>query len=213
MSCDECGSQIDNTLHRLEIGRGVTAAQWMWAPAGGEPGHVLVGDGYVTVHPGPRQAGALVRARPSALPLAGRCVPALVVGPIAPGLSDLDGLFAEFRRVLRPHGLLCVLVPDGPPLGLRARGLRGRVRAHWTHRSVVEHPDWLLTAADFAVMGDDRVVFRSAPRPPDARAHVDQLCTAGLLPRTLPDDLRAELAANRHVREGRVSLRRLVARR
>jgi hypothetical protein len=140
-------------------------------------------------------------------------VPALVVGPILPELPDLDGLFAELRRVLRPHGLLTMLVPDGPPLGLRARGLRGRVRASWAHRSAVDHPDWLLTAADFAVMGDDRVVFQAPAVSESPAAHVDALCAAGLLPHSLPADVRGDLARQRTVRDGRVALRRLVARR
>lgn len=209
--CRECGSRIHDVLHRLRTGRGLTAAQWLWSPAAGDPVHVLVGQDDISVHvPG---AALAVRARPAALPLAGRSVDALVVGPILPETGDVDGLFADLRRVLRPHGLLAMLVPDGPSLGLRGRGLRGRVRARWTHRSAVDHPDWLLAAADFAVMGDDRLVFRGPPESADPAGHVDELSAAGLLPRSLPDDVRGELAAQRPVRERRVSLRRLVARR
>ena len=211
--CGECEARAEGTLHRLRAGRGVTAARWLWAPATGEDRHVLVDAGHVTVHASPREPGAVIRARPGTLPLSDRSVPALVVGPVLPHVPDLDGVFAEFRRALRPHGLLTVLVPDGPRLGLRARGLRTRVRACWTRRSAVDHPDWLLTAADFAVMGDDRVVFHDPEASGDPEAHVDALCAAGLLPRALPAGLRAELAAQRAVLSGRVALRRLVARR
>lgn len=212
-ACAECEARLDGVLRRLRTDRGVSAARWLWAPTSGEPGHVLVETGRVTVHPGSRGPGTVVRAGPGALPLADRCVPALVVGPVLPDLPDLDGLFAELRRVLRPHGLLTMLVPDGPPLGLRARRLHARVRACWAHRSAVDHPDWLLTAADFAVMGDDRVVFRDPEVHADPGAHVDALCASGLLPSSLPAGLRAEISARKAVRDGRVALRRLVARR
>lgn len=208
--CGECESRVGITVQRLRTGREVTATQWLWAPAAGEAGHVFVDTSRTTVHPDPRERHTVVRARPGALPLSGRSVPALVVGPILPDLADLDGLFAEFRRVLRPHGLLTMLVPDGLPLGLRARGLRRSVRASWTHPSAVEHPDWLLTAADFAVMSDDRVVFRDAEQVTDPHTHVDALRDAGLLPSALPVELRDELASHA---DGRVALRRLVARR
>lgn len=211
--CAQCESQLGNALRRLRTRRGVTAAQWLRGPGAAQPGHVLVDSASVTVHPGPDGRHRVVGARPGALPLPDRSVPALVVAPILPELSDLDGLFAEFRRVLRPHGLFTTVVPDGPPSSWSARRLRGRVRAQWRHRSAVDHPDWLLTAADFAVLGDDRVSFRDPGACADASAHVDALCAEGLLPPTLPWDLRAELATRRAVRDGRVPLRRLVARR
>lgn len=91
--------------------------------------------------------------------------------------------------------------------------MRTRIREQWPHRSAVDHPGWLLTAADFAVMGDDRVVFRDPEAPGNSATHVDELCGAGLLPRSLPADLRAELTRQRSVQDGRVALRRLVARR
>ncbi len=174
---------------------------------------MLVGRETLVVHPDRSGQAAAVRAVPTDLPLRSQSVPALVVGPILPVLPDLDGLFAELRRVLLPHGLLTMMVPVGPPLGLRARGLRADVRATWTHHSAVDHTDWLLTAADFAVMGDDRVEFRTSEPLADPAAHVDDLCAAGLLPPALPPDLRARLAAQAAVRAGRLSLRRLVARR
>lgn len=211
--CGECESPVDDTLHRLRAGRGITAAHWLWASAPPESGHVLVDAGRITVHASPGEPSAVIPARPGALPLADRSVPALVVGPILPELRDLDEVFAEFRRVLRPRGLLMMLVPDGPPLGLRAHRLRRRLRACWAHRSAVDHPDWLLTAADFAVMGDDRVVFHDVEARVSSAARVGALCAAGLLPRSLPADLRADLARQRAVRVGRVALRRLVARR
>lgn len=211
--CGECESQVGNILRRLRTGRGVTAAQWLRAPGAGEPGHVLLDAERMTVHPGPAGRHSVVRARPGAIPLPDRSVPALVVAPILGDLPDLDGLFAEFRRVLRPHGLLTTVVPDGPPSSWRTRRLRGRVRSYWRHRSAVDHPDWLLTAADFAVMGDDRVTFHDPDASGNPAAHVDVLCDAGLLPGSLPEDLRADLATRPAVREGRVPLRRLVARR
>lgn len=211
--CRECESRLDDALRRLWTRPGITAARWSWAPIAGEVGHVLVDADRATVHMDPREPGLVVRCRPGELPLASRSVPALVVAPVLPGLPDLDGVFAELRRVLRPHGLLTIVVPDGPPLGLPARRLRNRVRACWAHRSVVDHPGWLLAAADFAVLGDDRAVFHDPGSADDVAAHVDGMSVAGVLPQDLPAQLRAELIGQRAVRSGRVGLRRLVARR
>lgn len=210
--CDGCASGVDDILLRARTSRGVSAARWTWAPASREPRHVLVGRRTLVVHTG--EDGPVVRlpARPGVLPLRSRSVPALVVLPVVPDLADLDGLFAELRRVLRPHGLLSMVVPTAPGVGLRHRGLKAGVRSAWVHRSGVEHPDWLLTGADFAVVGDDRLGFR-VPVPDDPLAHVDAMSAAGLLPSALTPDLRRSLARNRGVAGGAFTLRRLVARR
>lgn len=211
--CNSCASRLDDVLHRMRTRRGVSAAQWLWAPASGESGHVLVGGGTVVVHPDIGGPAVEVRVTPGALPLASRSVPALVVLPVLPAFADLDGLFAELRRVLRPHGLLTMAVPDGPALGPRGRRLRARVRSAWRHRSSVDHPDWLLTAADFAVLGDDRLTFRVPAPIEDAATHVDALCAAGLVPSALPPELRQALVDHPALLRGQVPLRRLVARR
>lgn len=77
---------------------------------------------------------------------------------------------------------------------------------------------WLLAAADFAVMGDDRVPFAvPLPHAATAVALLGDLTAAGLWPE-LPAAVRARLAGElaRRAGPGRVlpvPMRRLVARR
>jgi SAM-dependent methyltransferase len=127
-----------------------------------------------------------------------------------PRLPDLDGVFAELRRVLRPGGTLVVVVPSA---GWRSSP------AHrcWRHRSALDRAGWLLAAADFAVLSDDRRTFTvPLPGAEAALALADALPAAGLWPPELPDDVRAR-ARDRLVRRAGgdlpLPLRRLVARR
>lgn len=216
-ACRRCRNLLDPALHALRARSGPTAAQWLWAPASGSPDHVLVAPTHrVLLHPGGGSDPLTLRGAPTTLPLAGKSVGTLVVPLLLPVQEDVDGLFAELRRVLRPHGLLTVLVPTHPSFGLRQRQLRREVRRHWRHRSAVDHPDWLAAAADFAVLADDRLAFAMSVDAGDHAAAVDRLCTSGLYPPALSAPLRARVAewhAGNPERPVRVALRRLVARR
>lgn len=161
----------------------------------------------------------------------GRLAPALTGRNSADGIGlllalhrivDVDGAFADVRHVLRPGGTLVVV---GPSVATRtAADLRWRSvlrpvrRGPWRHRAALDDASWLLTAADFAVLGDERVPF--ALPLPDADAAlraVDDLPAAGLWP-DLPADVRATVRDALAARAGPgcllpVPLRRLVARR
>ncbi|MDN5929980.1 MAG: hypothetical protein L0I24_02735 [Pseudonocardia sp.] len=135
---------------------------------------------------------------------------------------DVDGTFADLRHVLRPGATLVLVSPSMSTRSvedLRWRSvLRPVRRGPWRHRAALDDASWLLTAADFAVLGDERVPF--ALPLPDAKAAlraIDALPAAGLWP-DLPGEARAELAAALVARAGPgcalpVPLRRLVARR
>lgn len=166
---------------------------------------------------------ARVRAIPTALPLAANAVDAVCLFLALPRLRSLDAVFAEIRRVLRPAGMLVVVVPSAtirtlPELQL-ARLLRPVRRGAWPNRSGLDGAGWLLAAADFAVMGDDRVPF--AVPLPDATTvltTVADLPEAGLWPPDLPVHVSAQIAdeLTRRAGPGRVlpvPVRRLVARR
>jgi SAM-dependent methyltransferase len=174
----------------------------------------------VDVRPGPPRPGRL-RAEPTALPVRTSAVDGIAVLLALPRLPDLDGVFAELRRVLRPGGTLVLLVPSA--VRRSARELRltralSAVHRHWRHRSALDHAGWLLSAADFAVLGDDRVTFSvPLPDPDAARELVDALPRAGVWP-DLSADVRARSldALIRVAGPGRtlpLPLRRLVARR
>lgn len=213
-TCSACRAHLDPQLSRLRARSGPTAAQWLWAPASGSPQHVVLAPGARLVVDPPGDAPpSAVRGLPTALPLAGKSVGTLVVPLLLPVQEDLDGLFAELCRVLLPHGLLTMLVPANPSFGLDGRRLAREVRRYWRHRSAIDHPDWLATAADFAVLGDDRLRF-TLDAAADA-ATVDRLCAAGLYPPPLPPDVRARIVAH-HAQSGtspRLVLRRITMRR
>lgn len=175
----------------------------------------------VDVDPGPGRPARL-RGSPTALPVRTSGVDGIALLLALPRLPDLDGLFAELRRVLRPGGTLVLLVPSAA--GRSARELRlastlAGVHRHWRNRSGLDSAGWLLAAADFAVLGDDRVAFTlPLPDAEAARAIVDELPRAGLWPADLPDAVRDRALAGltRFAGRGRVlpvPLRRLVARR
>lgn len=135
---------------------------------------------------------------------------------------DVDGMFAELRHVLRPGGTLVVVVPSVTLRSfddLRWRSvLRPVRRGPWRHRAALDGASWLLAAADFAVLGDDRVPFTlPLPDADAARRAVEDLPAAGLWP-DLPGAVRAAMVAALAARAGPgcllpVPLRRLVARR
>jgi SAM-dependent methyltransferase len=167
-------------------------------------------------------AGARVRADPCDLPVRSRSVDAVALLLALPSLPHLDPVFAELRRVLRPGGTLLIGVPSaaGGSWGERSasRPLRPVHRA-WPHRSALDSAGWLLAAADFSVMGDDRVAFAlPIPDAAAALALAERLPAARLWPPALPEDVRAEAAARLARRAGPdrvlpIPIRRLVARR
>lgn len=170
----------------------------------------------------PHRGGRLLRAAPDALPLRENSVDGALVMLALPRLPDLDGVFAELRRVLRPGGTLVLVVPSAVARSvaeIRLAPLLAPVHRAWRHRSALDKTGWLLNAADFAVLGDDRVPF-SIPLPDAAAAHdlVAALPRAGLWPPGLPAEVRSRVRDGlaRRAGPGRmlpVPLRRLVARR
>lgn len=157
-----------------------------------------------------------------AIPLGANTVDGIAVLLALPRLPDLDAVFAEVRRVLRPAGTLVVVVPSAVPRSLaelRLAPLLAPVHRCWPHRSALDRAGWLLAAADFAVLGDDRMPF-ALPLPDAAAAFrlVDDLPRAGLWPPDLPPTVRARVAEGLARRAGPdrvlpIPLRRLVARR
>lgn len=205
------GDVLDPVLHRLRAGNGPTAAQWCRAPgATSRVRATLVHDG-IALEVGDGRLG-VVRASPLALPLRTRSVDRIAVPLLLPLLHDMNGLFGELRRILAPHGLLSVLLPAPASFGWRGGELRRAVRASWRHRSAVEHPEWLASSADFAVLADDRLDFTLDGAIADPPLAVTDLCAAGVYPPELPPSARAGMAAHRTAAH-RVRLRRIVARR
>lgn len=204
------GDLLDPVLHRLRADGGLTAAQWCRAPgASSRVRATLVRDAFV-LEAGDSSAGPLP-ASPLALPVRAKTIDRIAVPLVLPLLHDLEGLFAELRRVLAPHGLLSLLLP-APSFGWRGGELRRAVRAAWRHRSAVEHPEWLAASADFAVLADDRLGFTLDDGAADRSADLAALCSSGVYPPDLSTGARADLAAHRSAARA-VRLRRIVARR
>ncbi|MCE0768234.1 methyltransferase domain-containing protein [Pseudonocardia kujensis] len=152
------------------------------------------------------------RASPEALPLEDDVADCVVLDRVLPALERPDALLAEVRRVLRPAGSMVAVVPaPGRSLGALRRGVRrGLLGKGWACPAAVDHPGWLLAAADFAVLGDVRATF-------EAPAEVESLVSCGAWPE--PDASRREAVERRVARlaaAGRtvpVGFRRLVGRR
>ncbi len=163
-----------------------------------------------------------IRATPTALPLRAGAADGIALLFALPRLPDIDEVFAELRRVLRPGGTLVLVVPSAQARSrteLRLAPLLAPVHRSWPHRSGLDRAGWLLAAADFAVLGDDRVSFAlPIPDARTARDLVDELPRAAIWPPDLPAPVRERVAAGlaRRAGPGRVlplPLRRLVARR
>ncbi|MBP2370185.1 methyltransferase domain-containing protein [Pseudonocardia parietis] len=205
------GDVLDPVLHRLRADGSLTAAGWCRAPgASSRVRATLVHDG-IALEAGDGPPGHL-RASPLALPLRTKAVDRIAVPLVLPLLNDMEGLFAELRRVLAPHGLLSLLLPAPASFGWRSGELRRSVRSAWRHRSAVEHPEWLASSADFAVLADDRLTFTLDEGPGDPAGDVAELCSAGVYPPDLSPAVRSDLAVHRSAART-VRLRRIVARR
>jgi SAM-dependent methyltransferase len=170
-------------------------------------------------------SGTTALAHHGQLPLRTSTVGAVSLDMCLPSVPGLDPLFSELRRVLRPTGTLAVLVPARPtrsPAELRAwwplhRAMGGRPRFH--HESARDHLHWLVTAADFAVLADERRTFRLPVPDADSAGRVaNGLVVDGVWPPDLTADRLdlARAALLRYAGPGRtlpIPLRLLVARR
>jgi SAM-dependent methyltransferase len=178
---------------------------------------------WLGVDPEPGPHGPRVRAAPTALPVRTNSVDGIAMLLALPRLPALDAVFAEVRRVLRPAGTLVVLVPSASIRSLAelrcARLLAPVHTVGWTNRSALDRAGWLLHAADFAVLADERVPFVLPLPDADAAAQlVDELPRCGLWPSGLGADVLATLRRRLVARAGPgqvlpVPMRRLVARR
>lgn len=224
---DDAAGAAVRVLRAATDRRGRTMPGWTADPVR-EAGRVLeLGPGVLAAELAGRWVGldpsaGEARARPAALPLATNSVDAVCLVLTLARLTALDPMFAEVRRVLRPAGTLVAVVPSvtlnrGADLRL-ARLLRPVRRGTWPNRSGLDRAGWLLAAADFAVLGEDRVGFALPLPDPDAAIRaVADLPATGLWP-DLPAPVRARLAGElaRRTGPGRalpVPMRRLVARR
>lgn len=134
---------------------------------------------------------------------------------------DPRAALADVRRALRPRGTVVVITPSvlwRNPADVRwGRVLRPVRRGPWPHRSALDGAGWLLAAADFVVLADERRPYAlPLADAAAARRAVDGLPAAGLWPELAPD-VRARTADALARRAGPgcllpVPLRRLVAR-
>jgi SAM-dependent methyltransferase len=226
---------IDGLLSAASDGRGTGPLPWVAAPlrdadrvldlccGAGALAPELGTDRWLGIDPFPGPRRPRLRAEPAALPVRTNGVDGVAMMLTLPRLAALDSVFAEVRRVLRPAGTLVVLVPSASVrsmLELRyARVLATVHRSGWTHRSALDRAGWLLQAADFAVLADDRVPF-TVPLPEAAAAAglVEALPRCGLWPSGLPPEVLTAVAQHLASRAGPgqvlpVPMRRLVARR
>jgi len=172
---------------------------------------------------GSRVASVLGRAEQ--LPVRTNAVAGVRATMCLPVVEELDQLFAELRRVLRPTGTLVALVPSRPggPLAIQRawRPLNRALAGHpgFRHASARDHLGWLFCSADFAVLADQRRVFWvPVPDGIGAARVVAGLVPAGIWPPDVePERLRrAESGLARYAAPGRrlpIPLRMLVGRR
>lgn len=232
---DAESAPAESVLRRAVDRRGTTALAWAAQPlldaarvldlCCGEGALVtaLAPGRWLGVDPEAGHRRPRLRAMPTSLPLRRSSVDGICLALVLPRLTDLDGVFAELRRVLRPGGTLVVLVPSARPGSLSdlwAAPLLAAVhRRGWTHRSALDHVGWLLTMADFALLDDGRVSFH-LPMPDAAAAFAlaTDLPGAGLWPPHLDTQSLVGFAERLAARAGPgrvlpVPMRRLIARR
>lgn len=203
-------SSVAPALRLLTDRRGRPAAEWATAPLV-DARRVLeiVPDGAaIGLAAGTGRARAMI----DRLPLADNAVDGLCLTGVLATAADLDALFVEVRRILRPAGTLVVVTPSAlvrSPGQLRVRAVH---RRGWPHRSALDGAGWLLAAADFAVLADDRATFGAEVPAGAAERLAAQLSAGGLWPPQVPAGAVARLAATAGARWP-VPLRRLIARR
>jgi SAM-dependent methyltransferase len=183
--------------------------------------------GLVDLRYGRRPGELIVSAHghSSQLPLRTNGVAAVAATMCMPSIPVLDDLFAELRRVLRPAGTLAALVPSRSIRSLTElriwRPLRRTLAGHpgFRNESACDLLHWLLVAADFAVMVDQRRTFWLPVPDGESAVHViDGLVESGIWPPDVePERLgQARQALARFAAPGRalpIPLRLLVARR
>lgn len=183
------------------------------------------GGGRCLGHGGGHPPGVAGPVDPAALPVATNSAGAILATTCLQSVEELDQLFGELRRALRPSGTLVALLPARPghsPAELRTwRPLRRALGPWFTprHSSARDHPGWLFAAADFALLLDARRTFW-LPLPEVAAAHplLAGLITAGVLPLGPPDGRLAAAATALARRAGLdrripISMRLVVGRR
>ncbi|UYQ65866.1 class I SAM-dependent methyltransferase [Streptomyces peucetius] len=134
--------------------------------------------------------GPLLRASADALPLASSSLGAVCASMCLPVLTPLPRVLGEVERVLRPGGMLAVLVPAR--LGLDPRGLMGWARVMsalgvarqpWPNPQARDAAATVLRRAGFTVRSDERRVFTLVlETDDDAAVLVDGLYLPGLRP-------------------------------
>lgn len=226
---DDLASLLDTATDRSGLG----PRAWMAGPLRNadrvlelSPGAGVLGDQvggqWIDAGVGPGRGRPAVRVDPRDLPVRAGALDGVALSLVLPVLPDLNAVFAELRRVLRPGGTLLVTVPSAAPGSWgewRLAPLLRPVHRAWPHRSALDRAGWLLAAADFAVLGDDRAGFALPLPDADAVSELtERLPAAGLWPPALPAGVRAQVAAGLARRTGPhrvlpIPLRRLVARR
>lgn len=197
---------VPELLHSATDRSGHTPEQWLATALAGAEGPVLdlraAAADRVTLRlleptgPGRIEAG---RAEADRLPVRTNGLAGLRATMCLPVLEPLGGLFAELRRVLRPTGTVAALVPSRPgSLVLAPRGwlplnraLNRALGGHpgFRNESARDHLSWLFTAADFAVLTDQRRVFwLPIPDRAAAEAAIAALVPAGVWPPEVPAD-------------------------
>lgn len=113
--------------------------------------------------------GPVVRASAAALPVRDRSVDAAMAAMSLMVIKDPASAVAELARVLRPGGIVQVLLPADRPLTVTDRARYGLLLAVLGRRAlpfprpdVAAAPGPWLAAAGFAVVADERRRFRFA---------------------------------------------------
>jgi len=161
--------------------------------------------------------GPLVLGDATLCPFEERSFDAVVCSMALMLIQPLEVTLAELARVLRPGGLLAVLLPSNRPLssGDRVRYTRLllalRRRLHYPNDQVLEDASSVFSGAGFVIVGDERRRFVCRVTTPEMAA----LCVTSLyLPGEPPERIVAalEVATSWVGKSLGVPLRRIVAR-